>query len=258
MALGFVLRRLATLALSPLGVLVWLLLLALIFRKRLLIAAALVWIYLISLPFTSDRLLGTLEYQFPRMIVEQSPSADAVLVLGGLVADAPFGPGSVEWNDAVDRFDQAVYLIKAGKAPRMVLSGSLFYRWKVPITEPDVLRHAALARNILPEAITVLPHTENTAGEAVAVAKLARELNIRRLILTTSAFHMPRAVLLFRRQGLEIIPFPVDFRTVRSRPGGPLDFIPSAGAAGNSEIATKEFLGLLYYRIFPPSRVEVQ
>ena len=121
-----------------------------------------------------------------------------------------------------------------------------------------MLRHAALARNILPEAITVLPHTENTAGEAVAVAKLARELNIRRLILTTSAFHMPRAVLLFRRQGLEIIPFPVDFRTVRSRPGGPLDFIPSAGAAGNSEIATKEFLGLLYYRIFPPSRVEVQ
>ena len=50
----------------------------------------------------------------------------------------------------------------------------------------------------------------NTADEAVAVKKMALGNNI---ILVTSAFHMPRAQMLFEKEGFEIVPYPVDFKS---------------------------------------------
>ncbi|MCW5980115.1 MAG: YdcF family protein [Bryobacteraceae bacterium] len=247
-------RKLATAAILPLGIAVWLLLLATLARKRLLSGAALLWIYLTSIPAVGDRVIGVLEDLHPPVNLAQLPEAEAALVLGGGAADARKEPPAIESTEAADRLEQGIRVVEVGKAPRLVLSGSSFYWTQPRYSEAEAMWDAAAARGIPPESLIALPPSENTEAEAFAMAQAARERGLRRIILVTSAFHMTRAALLFRRQGLDVIPFPTDYRRVKDRPARLLDFLPSAAGLGNTETAMKEFYGLLYYRLFPPDR----
>jgi uncharacterized SAM-binding protein YcdF (DUF218 family) len=68
-----------------------------------------------------------------------------------------------------------------------------------------------------------------------------------RILLVTSAYHMSRAEILFRRAGLEVIPFPVDFQTKLGIT--PRSFIPSGGALQQTDAALHEIYGRVYYWI---------
>ena len=63
----------------------------------------------------------------------------------------------------------------------------------------------------------------------------------------TSAFHMRRAEMLFRKSGFEVTPFPVDFQTSDNNEITILSFLPSAQASARSETAIRETIGLAYY-----------
>jgi len=62
-----------------------------------------------------------------------------------------------------------------------------------------------------PKQIRLTPPVQNTDQEARAIAALMPQEQ-RRIVLVTSAFHMPRAQQVFAAQGLMIHPYPVDFR----------------------------------------------
>jgi uncharacterized SAM-binding protein YcdF (DUF218 family) len=68
------------------------------------------------------------------------------------------------------------------------------------------------------------------------------------IILVTSAFHMPRAKMLFERQGFEVEPFPVDFRVSDRQRTTVLSFLPKAEYLEDSETAMREGVGVLYYK----------
>jgi uncharacterized SAM-binding protein YcdF (DUF218 family) len=69
------------------------------------------------------------------------------------------------------------------------------------------------------------------------------------IILVTSAFHMPRAKMLFERQGFEVELFPVDFQNSDRSKTTILSFVPSAQALAKSETAMREGVGVLYYSV---------
>jgi len=241
-------RKLVTFAVLPLGIVLLLLLVAFAFRKRWMIAAAGLVLYLSSVPLVGDHLVGALEGQYPRLRVEVCPAADAIVVLGGVVADWDGGK-RVEWSEAVDRFEGGVQLWKAGKAPVLVIGGGELDYFDDGSTEGDAMRQAAEERGVSGRAIRVLRDVSVTADEARRTAELARQEGWRRLILVTSAFHMPRAMRLFARSGLEVVPFPVDYLGHTERPFELLDLAPQANALVHTEVALKEFYGLLYYRL---------
>ena len=96
----------------------------------------------------------------------------------------------------------------------------------------------------------------NTAEEAIAIHQLLQGSDPVTIspciLLVTSAFHMRRAQRLFERQGLKVVPFPVDFQ-VRGQWVGPLlrdptQWFPTAGALDGSSRALRELLGRLVYR----------
>lgn len=245
--IAFSLRRLLTLAVLPMGVITALLLVALWTRKRRWIATALITLYLSATPLVGDRLVGLLESQYPELDVEECPSSDALVVLGGLVSGVSPKDGRAIWSDAVDRFGRGVQLAQARRAPWLILTGG-----DIPEagqTEGDVMRREAIAHGVPSEAIHVVRGVANTEQEARAVAEFAEGRDIHRITLVTSAFHMRRAKLLFNRQGLEVIPFPTDYRRMDQRPLEALDFLPQADGFNNTEVALKEFYGLLYYSI---------
>ena len=94
------------------------------------------------------------------------------------------------------------------------------------------------------------PPVVNTAEEAAAIRQLLP--TGARILMVTSAFHMRRAQRLFERQGLNVLPFPVDFQA-RGRWAGPLwrdptQWLPSARALDDSSRALRELIGRFLYR----------
>ena len=69
---------------------------------------------------------------------------------------------------------------------------------------------------------------------------------MNRIILVTSAFHMKRSVAIFKKLGLEVIPFPTDYRALNM--GMNFDaFVPSTGALDTTTLAIKEWIGIIAY-----------
>jgi uncharacterized SAM-binding protein YcdF (DUF218 family) len=77
---------------------------------------------------------------------------------------------------------------------------------------------------------------------------VGEELGVERPVVVTSAWHMPRSVYAFRRNGTEPIPAPTVYRHDPAAPSA-ADFFPSAGGFETSATALHEYVGLLYYRL---------
>ena len=97
------------------------------------------------------------------------------------------------------------------------------------------------------DSISLTDIVENTEDEAAAVRKLLAKPGAS-VLLVTSAFHMPRSIQVFEKQGLRVIPYPVDFRVEISETT-PMDFLPSASALSTTTLAIREQLGRTYYKI---------
>ena len=248
--MAYILSKLLPLALLPLGLSLILLVVGLFARWLwpVITAALLLWVFALGL--VSQCLWRWLEAPWQRRAATVTPRADAIVVLSGGRHPAPGAARVSEWHDP-DRFLAGLDLYRAGKAPRLLFTGGASpFR---PGQPPEGQRYLQEARQLgIPAAaMASTPPVLNTADEAVAIRRLlpARQ---SRVLLVTSAFHMRRAQRLFERQGLQVLPFPVDFQA-RGRWAGPLwrdptQWLPSAGALDNSSRAMRELLGRLVYR----------
>jgi len=116
---------------------------------------------------------------------------------------------------------------------------------------PEAPTMAAVMREWgVPEhSILVEDRSLNTRENALFTYELLKGRNVRRILLVTSAMHMPRAVATFRKVGFDVMPAPADFHTGWADPDLPLQWWPSAGRLGDSDLAVKEWLGQLTYRL---------
>ena len=153
----------------------------------------------------------------------------------------------VEWGDP-DRFFGGIALFKAGKAQRLIFTGGKMTWDKAKKTEGEVLKEYAIPNGIPSEKIFVTKNVENTADEALAVKELIG--TSKRIILVTSAYHMYRAKRLFEKQGIEVIPFKVDYKVARSLKTTIMDFLPDGESLKQTERGIRELVGrLIYYFI---------
>jgi uncharacterized SAM-binding protein YcdF (DUF218 family) len=89
--------------------------------------------------------------------------------------------------------------------------------------------------------------SENTAQNATHAATMLREAGIDRVLLVTDAMHMSRAMQIFSKTSLMVVPAATDFRS--RKPLSVADFIPSAGGLQTSHYALHEWIGLVWYRL---------
>jgi len=244
------LNKLLPVFVLPLGLVVLLLIFALWRKKRWPVVAAILLLYLSSIPFTGQRLIGWLESRYPAVAPMQVEPADAVVVLGGI-----FGPQAApgllpNFAESGERLEAGIVLAQAGKASCLVFTGGRIpWEGRVKVEGEDS-RDQAISRGVPAEKIIITREVGNTADEARAVADLVRERHWRRIILVTSGWHMPRSARLFQRAGVDCIIFPVDFRRDRTRRVTLLDFLPKAEALNETETTLRELYGDLFYRFF--------
>ena len=105
-----------------------------------------------------------------------------------------------------------------------------------------------------PIAILCESEARDTAENASKTFALLRERGCKKILLVTSAWHMPRAQMLFKADGITVIPVGCDYENTPYAPfSGPLWMqLPTPEAAGKSAYYIKELLGLLFYSIRTP------
>ena len=222
-------------------------LMGLIRNKKKLIYIAIGVLYILSTPIFSNNFFKLVEGSEYRKPISAIDSADAIVVLSGMleineVEDSTY----VEWGDP-DRFFGGIALFKAGKAQRLIFTGGKMPWDKAKKTEGDVLKEYAILNGIASDKILVTKDVENTADEAVAVKELISPS--KKIILVSSAYHMYRAKKLFEAKGFIVIPYKVDYKVNRNKEIVIMDFLPDAQCIEQTETGFREILGRLFYII---------
>lgn len=191
----------------------------------------------------SDELIKPLELVYA---LPDNPRGDAIVLLcGGFRGGGrPYSSSERLAPGTLERSAAAYKLYKDTGLPIVVSGGAPFS------SEPESEAAAAWLKELgVPDGkLTVEKASRDTRENADLTMKLCGEKGYKRIILVTSAYHMPRSVLLFAKSGAsDLVPFPVARRS-----GGPLyvrDWLPGSGVV-EARLALNEYLGLAWYRLY--------
>lgn len=244
-------HKVLPLLVMPLGLVLVLVAWAVISKRRGLMVLAGATLWLSSAPITADTALHPLETAYPFLTVEEAPAADAIFVLGGIYGRRPNSQRG-NWGEAVDRFETGLALFRAESAPVLVLSAGVEPSDGGP-TEGDSLLATALERGFPPGCVVLTEPVRNTDAEARAIAEMMDRYGWGRVLLVTSAFHMPRAKMLFDFHGVSATAIPTDYgggSCVRGVGAARIEcWVPDAIALQKTQLAMREALGLTFYAV---------
>ena len=209
------LSKLLPLFVYPVGLACLLLAFSLIFNRHrrlrnALVAISLAILYLASNRWVAYHLAQTLEWQY--LPSQEIPAVEAVVVLGGGTESRQYPRPAVEVNAAGDRVLYAAQLYREGKAPVLLLSGgTITWQDGGSGTPAEDMASILTAIGIPESALWLQNRSQNTHEDAVYSAEMLKAAGIQKVLLVTSAAHMPRSVALFEHEGIEVVPAPVDF-----------------------------------------------
>jgi len=244
----------------PLGLTCILILLALLIRsarwqKGILILAFLA-LFLGGNGWVARALAKSLEWRY--LPPAETPHADAIVILAGDERSAHFPRPTPEIGEAGDREIYAAHLYHQGAAPFILFSGGAI-DWLSSGDAPWVTADYLLELMGVPRnALWFETGSRNTYESAVACAKILEDKGIHRIILVTSAVHMPRSVSLFLHQGLEVIPAPTDYYVTKAElpsiqqggiPALLFSLLPSSDNLEITSRTLKEYLGIFIYKL---------
>jgi len=223
-----------------------------------LLIAALLLLFLSSNRLVSYSLARSLERQYPPL--ENIPQTDVIVVLGGGTAHAGYPRLHVEVDGAGDRVIYAARLYKDGKAEHLLLTGGVITWMDLNERSTPAAEMADLLDllGVPAEAVWLEDKSQNTYENAVYSAAILEEKGINRILLVTSAMHMPRSAALFRAQGLEVIPAPADYTFTdddwQQLLNGSLEnklisLLPNASSLSLTTNVLKEYIGIVVYRL---------
>lgn len=193
-------------------------------------------------------LLRPLEDRFPQPALD-GPAPDGIIVLGGAI-DPVVGAarGQVSITDAATRITAGAALARRFPGAKLVYTGGSNAFVATTGSEADDARRVWVDLGIDPARIVLEGRSRNTDENARFTRDMLRPEPSQRFLLVTSAYHMPRAVGVFREARMPIVPYPVDYRTT----GTWRDLLPHSQAVVGLrmfDVAAREWIGLVAYRL---------
>src|SRR6516164_8460824 len=192
---------------------------ALLFTRFRRLASWLIVTSLVLIVFAGYSSLGNilmlpLEQRFPPWDLSRG-APDGIVVLGGSVIPeiaAARGDDS-GLNESAERLTAAVELARKYPDARIIFTGGNSSLFENAPSEAAVAFHQLTALGVAPDRITAEEQARNTIENAVFSRLIAQPKPGERWLLVTSAFHMPRAIAVFRAAGFPVEAYPVDYRT---------------------------------------------
>lgn len=213
---------------------------------RRLVVASLIVLAILGLSPVGNALIIPLEQRFPPWNVAGGPPAGIVVLGGSLSPHVSAGRNEVALNEGAERLTVGAELALRYPNARILFtggSGALIF---------EEGAEAEFAMRVfegfgIPRARVILEdRSRNTVENAAFSKDLAQPKPGERWLLVTSAYHMPRAIGIFRKAGFAVEAYPVDWRT-----SGPEDalrpFPTMSEGLRRTDVAVREWIGLLAY-----------
>ncbi len=174
---------------------------------------------------------------------------DGIIVLGGGFEGAVnLARGGYELNASGDRFVETAVLAKRYPGVPVVVTGGSGSMMMEGEGDADTAPRLLTALGVDAERLLLENRSRNTDENALFTRDLVDPQPGQTWLLITSAFHMPRSVLLFRKAGFDVTPWPADYRTAGTETLG----FAQSNAITNlhvTTIAIRERIGLVAYRL---------
>ena len=210
---------------------------------RVLLVAAAVFLVMGGVGPVSTWLILPLEDRFPRADLA-APPIDGIVVLGGSEdARVAKGRGTHALNESAERMTEAATLARRYPNAKVLFTGGSVEILSEPTVEADAAGIVLRDLGIAGDRLIIERKARNTAENATLAKELADPKPGQRWLLVTSAWHMPRAIGLFRTAGYPIEAWPVDYRTAGPEDAWMLFASPVEGLR-RLDFVTKEWLGL--------------
>lgn len=213
------------------------------------IGKALVGISVFGMVFLSFVPIGqwmtaSLENRFT--VPELDGDVDGIIVLGGVLSPVVSAArGSPAFGDAVERITVSAALANEHPNARLLYTGGSGSILQTELREADYVAGLYAQLGVPPQRLTLDRDARNTAENASIGYRLMQPGADETWLLVTSAFHMPRAVGVFRNVGWNVVPYPVDHNTVYPPEyGSPMSLTRGLGQFSSG---FHEWLGLTAY-----------
>lgn len=203
----------------------------------------------------SKNLTASLEHQY--LPSENMPQAEAIVILGGATRNQEPPRVLPDLNERGDRLIYGAKLYKDGAAPKIIISGGHIKWFGVESSEAENIATILELIGIPRSAMILEPRSLNTYENAVFTKEILEREKIKKVLLVTSAAHMPRSLAIFKKQGINAIPAPTDFtmsdreliENQVSTESRILSLLPDSGSLDNTTQALREYIGIFIYRL---------
>lgn len=208
-------------------------------RKQHFIIAAVVVFYLFSIPFVISQFEKVWDIKpYP---ANNTKKYSCVIVLGGFSSSG--GPDGGHFNNFADRFVQGVKLIETKQAAHILISGGNGMLIPGEFREAAWVKTQLLKCNIPDSLILVESNSKNTIENAKFSKVLLEKTHLPPpYLLVTSAFHMRRSLMIFKKAGMDVVPYACNY--FGSNDNLALsNFTPDVSILAGWEFYTKEMVG---------------
>ena len=231
MEFTFLLKKIVSMFIMPLPIVILIAMIGLIFlyknsikKAKIFLTISLVLLVIISsLPF-ADFLLKPLESQYTTLKVIPK-DIKYILLLGG---------------DRHARAWEALRLYHLIPNSKIITSG---YSFNSELSDASRTAKLLISSGVKKEDIIIHSSPKDTKEEAILVKKVLKD---KKFILITSAYHMPRSIQIFNSAGLYPIPSATDYLIKPEERG--ISQINGYDAL-RTDRAWHEYIGLLYNKI---------
>lgn len=219
---------------------------------KLVTSAGVCLLIFFSLGIISETSLRPLERQYPPLNLTTSAAASlpaslatvkwVVVLGGGAWSDSQRPALSNLFAPSLARVVEAVEIYRRIPGSKLIFSGG-----KLGPSESEAILMARAAKllGVAEQDILIEPESKDTETQAVNIKPL---VGTDEFILVTSAWHMPRAMALFKKAGLSPIPAPANYETgthgIRS-----VDLLPNPDGLTKIGIAIHEYVGLAWAKL---------
>jgi uncharacterized SAM-binding protein YcdF (DUF218 family) len=206
---------------------------------------------------TSEVFLRALEDSVPKVQIAQMSESDfgGIIILGGAIegGEIAVDRGEVSIYSSAERVTKAFELIRKYPDLPFIFSGFSGRLSPVGISEADAFKQLVSEQGLPDKNAHYENQSRNTYENALLMKPMILELGDKGAtalpkpwLLITSASHMYRSVKIFQKQGILVIPVPVDYQTGNRLHWGSFDLMEGAKQWNNF---LHEAVGLLAYWI---------
>jgi uncharacterized SAM-binding protein YcdF (DUF218 family) len=201
-----------------------------------------------NLPAMSHFALGSLEWSFPPLKALPDDVGAIVVLSGSWEPPDSIRLESQLGSDTLYRCLYAARLYHLKKPISVLVSGGPAEPGSRAQACAELMRDFLVQLAVDPSDLWVEANSRSTYENAVESRKVLERQGVRKILLVTEAWHMRRASLCFRRQGIDVVPAACHHYATNFESSAQ-DFLPSPDAAAGFSAVWHEWIGLAWYRL---------